>query len=169
VVRVVRRRRRIRAGDGERAYRELADTVVDLRLGAEGSTPRATLTVVTALVGGEDPRVDEAASRILRAVEWQRYGAPVPVHVSSTAPADGAAPSAAGRTGVDVLDRPEEPAATVSAARPGALSGDARVVRRALGGRAGWSRRVAAALLPRSVLAGVLGSASSDRAGGVGP
>ncbi len=50
-VRLVRRRRRIRTGDGESAYREVVDTMVDLRLGSESSTPRSTLAAVAALVG----------------------------------------------------------------------------------------------------------------------
>jgi transglutaminase-like putative cysteine protease len=169
LVRVVRRRRRMRAGDGERAYRELADTVVDLRLGTEGSTPRMTMAVVTALVGGEDSRVDEAATRILRAVEWQRYGSPEPAAAPLPVPPAGSGPSTAGRSGVGVLDRPEQPAATASAARPGALSGDVRVVRHALVGKAGWARRAGAVLLPRSVLAGLLAAASADRASNIEP
>ena len=79
-VRIVRRRRRLRSGDGEAAYREVVDTMVDLRLASQSSTPRTTLGVVTDLVaaggGAESAPVKEAAARILRAVEWQRYGSP---------------------------------------------------------------------------------------------
>jgi hypothetical protein len=156
-VRLVRRRRRLRSGDGEAAYREVVDTMVDLRLGSESSTPRSTLAGVSAVVaaggGAESASVGEAMARILRAVEWQRYGSP------------GAAPrlpepeltSAArpeGEQGAGVL-LAERQAAGPSDPRPGALAGDMRIIRRALARRAGWVRRVVAVLAPLSVIAGL--------------
>jgi transglutaminase-like putative cysteine protease len=155
LVRDVRRRRRMHTGDGESAYREVADSLVDLRLGAEAATPRATLAVVDGLVGHVEVR--EAATRILRAVEWQRYGGGASVGSGASRDAGAEAPQApnqsAGRRGpaaVAVLERttPSE----VPGSRRGGLSGDVRVVRRALGQRAGWSRRIGARLVPRSVL-----------------
>ncbi len=79
-LRIARRRRRLSRGDGESAYQEVIDTLVDLRLGEQAPTPRATLAVVTGLVGSagsRDPAATaQAVERILRAVEWQRYGRP---------------------------------------------------------------------------------------------
>ncbi len=178
VLRVVRRTRRLRTGDGQSSYREVVDTLVDLRLGGESSTPRTTVAAVGALLvtGGGD-RADgpaaagageaqQALGRILRAVEWQRYGSPhaaVPPAASAAAgsapagsaaaggaePTSGAIPSGARPGAVMVAERPS-PAALD--ARPGALAGDVRTVRRALARRAGWVRRVQGALAPRSLL-----------------
>ncbi len=150
VVRLVRRRRRLRPGDGESAYREVVDTLVDLRLGAESSTPRTTLAAVGALLVGAGAgsgdgsasgadEAEQALARILRAVEWQRYGAP----------AGASAQSGARAGGVLVAERQST---SGTDARPGALAGDVRTVRRSLARRAGWGRRVVGALAPRSLL-----------------
>ncbi len=166
-VRLVRRRRRARTGDGTCAYREVVDTMVDLRLGTESATPRITLTAVAALVrdsggpaGTADPAaVEDAVSRILRAVEWQRYGASAGSPGAAGTDASGA-PAPAGGPSASVLLAERavaERAVLVSAApRPGALTGDVRLVRRSLGRRAGWVRRAVAAAAPPSVLAGVM-------------
>ena len=142
-VRLVRRRRRLRSGDGEAAYREVVDTMVDLRLGSESSTPRSTLAVVSALVaagdGAESAPVEEAMARILRAVEWQRYGSPGAAPLRPE-PDLTPAPSPEGEQGGGVLVA-ERQGASPSDTRPGALAGDMRIVRRALARRAGWVRR----------------------------
>jgi hypothetical protein len=160
-VRHVRRRRRIRAGDGESAYREVVDTVVDLRLGSQSSTPRATLAAVQALVASgagaspsaESAHVAEAIARIRRAVEWQRYGSPGVAAARGGEPGStGAAAPAGGQAGGVMLA--ERRVAAASAPRPGALAADMRIVRRALARRGGWARRVVAALAPPSVLRG---------------
>jgi hypothetical protein len=157
-VRLVRRRRRLRSGDGEAAYREVVDTMVDLRLGSESSTPRTTLAVVSDLAasggGAESAPVEEAVARILRAVEWQRYGsqgAAPPRPELDLAPA----PSSGGEQGGGVL-LAERQGARASDTRPGALAGDMRVVRRALARRAGWVRRLVAVVAPPSVIAGLV-------------
>jgi transglutaminase-like putative cysteine protease len=153
LVRVVRRRRRMHIGDGESAYREVADTLLDLRLGPEAATPRATLRVVEGLV--DLPEARDAAARILRAVEWQRYGGGASDGAGRGAgavtlpglgdPEGGRRPGA-----VAVLERstPSE----VPGSRRGGLSGDVRVVRRALNQRAAWTRRIGARVAPRSEL-----------------
>jgi transglutaminase-like putative cysteine protease len=156
-VRLVRRRRRLRSGDGEAAYREVVDTMVDLRLGSESSTPRSTLAGVSAVVaaggGAESASVDEAMARILRAVEWQRYGSPG-VAPRLPEPELTSAASPEGEQGAGVL-LAERQAAGPSDPRPGALAGDMRVIRRALARRAGWVRRVVAVLAPLSVITGL--------------
>jgi hypothetical protein len=149
------RARRRRSGSAEDAYRELADTLVDLRLGSEQATPRATLAVVSGELEGTDQDVADAqvgVERIQRAVEWQRYGAggaePGPLS-APVAPDAGAAP----RLGTVVAERTQladEPAQP--ATRAGALNADVRVVRRALIARAGWRRRLLGALAPTSLL-----------------
>jgi transglutaminase-like putative cysteine protease len=153
-VRLVRRRRRLRSGDGEAAYREVVDTMVDLRLGSEAATPRSTLAgvhVMAAAGGGtESAPVEEAVARILRAVEWQRYGSPA----ADPRPPDPDLTSAASPTGeqgprVLIAERQR------ADPRPGALAGDMRVIRRALARRAGWVRRVVAVLAPLSVITGL--------------
>ncbi len=168
VVRRVRRRRRLRAGDGEAAYREVVDTVVDLRLASESSTPRTTLAGVEALVtsgrGAEPAPVEEALARILRAVEWQRYGSPGAAPATSEPEPSALAVPAGGQAGGVKLA--ERRAVDASGPRPGALAGDVRIIRRALAHRAGWVRRVVAALAPRSVFAGL--AARGAARGGVG-
>ena len=162
VVRLVRRRRRLRTGDGESAYREVVDTLVDLRLGVESSTPRTTVAEVGGLlvsVGGGSAdgsasvgtaEAQQALARILRAVEWQRYGSPSTAAPSADGdePPGAAAQSGARAGGVLVAERQDTSATD---ARPGALAGDVRTVRRALARRAGWVRRVVGALVPRSL------------------
>jgi hypothetical protein len=161
-VRLVRRRRRLRAGDGEAAYREVVDTMVDLRLGSQSSTPRTTLAVVGSLAAvGEGSAeasgsgtAETAIARILRAVEWQRYGSP-----ATTGAAVGpdltsvAGPGGAQVGGVLLAERQ---GASPSDTRPGALAGDIRTVRRALARRAGWVRRVVAVMAPPSVISGLV-------------
>ncbi len=157
VVRVVRRRRRLRVGDGESAFAEVVDTMVDLGLGAEGATPRATMSVVAGLVdlgiGSTDdanrPDIPHAITRILRSVEWERYGGPGTAAWMSGAGVPGRDRDQPGQAaGVLVADR-VDPSAGL---RPGALAGDVRTVRHALGQRAGWGRRARAVAVPRSVL-----------------
>jgi transglutaminase-like putative cysteine protease len=154
-VRALRRRRRMHVGDGESAYREVADTLIDLRLGSEAATPRATLGLVEGLVAL--PEAWEAAARILRAVEWQRYGGGAADRTGA-----GRGPGTVGPAGLGQPDGRREPAAVavlerstpseVPGSRRGGLSGDVRVVRRALCQRAAWTRRIGARLAPRSVL-----------------
>ena len=145
VVRVgrrVRRRRRARSGVADAAYQEVCDTLVDLGLGVEAATPRATLASVRSIVtrAGADPEVERAAERLLAAVEWQRY-APVP----------GAGPAARRDGAVAVLERPGEGSVGRAAS---AVAMDARIVCRGLAGSVPWPRRVRALVLPRSVLSG---------------
>lgn len=159
VVRLVRRRRRLRIGDGESAYREVVDTLIDLRLGVESATPRSTLSVVSGLVessGGSDhtPNQAEVAAslaRILRSVEWHRYGTPGSASPATGPLAVGAQAGGGAPAGGVALAEPEPAAAAFP--RPGALSADVRVARRALAVRAGWVPRMVAAVAPRSVLA----------------
>ena len=158
VVRLVRRRRRLRIGDGESAFAEVVDTLVDLGLGAEGATPRATMSVVAGLVDpgigstddAEQPDVPAAIARILRSVEWARYGGP---GTAAGMPDSGAPSRDLDQPGkaaaVLVVDRVDPSAGQL---RPGALAGDVRIVRHALGQRAGWGRRARAVAVPRSVL-----------------
>ena len=170
-VRLVRRRRRIRTADGESAYREVVDTLVDLRLGSQAPTPRSTLAVVRTLVGAgpgagalaESANLEEAIARIQRAVEWQRYGSPGAAAPATREPepVDVAVPAGGQAAGVMVAERRD---AAPSASRPGALARDIRVVRRGLAHRAGWVRRAVAALAPRSVLTG-LGTRGAGRGG----
>ena len=157
VVRVLRRRRRIMRGDGDSAYRELVDTLVDLRLGEESATPRSTLADVLDLIGTGDPDSPPeglgptspagSVERILHGVEWQRYGR----HVAGAAAPGGAAPRPA-PGGVAVAERQAAPPAVAQAG--GGLARDLRVVRRALSQRAGWGSRAIALAAPRSVLTG---------------
>lgn len=146
VVRIAVRGRRRRRGLAEDAYREVVDTLVDLRLGAEQSTPRATLGVVARCIGGseEDAAAAHAGlARIRQAVEWQRYG--------PSSPGAGAAPRGAGApAGTAVLDRSAEPGL-----RPGSLNSDVRAVRRALVAGAGTSQRMRAVLAPSSLVTAV--------------
>jgi len=131
--------------------------MIDLRLGGQSSTPRSTLAAVTAVVGAgvdadapADPAdVQQAVARILRAVEWQRYGSPDGAPPAPRAPSHGSRGREHGQAGGLML---AERGHASTAPRPGALSGDVRTVRRALARRAGWSRRMRAALAPRSVL-----------------
>lgn len=160
VVRLVRRRRRTGRGDGDAAYREVVDTLIDLRLGSESATPRTTLAAVGDLlrsgegsdVGGAGAAdVEGALARVLRAVEWQRYGTS---SASPTTTGPGVSPTTpagvAGQGGVLLAERT---AVSGPGLRPGALTGDLRILRRALAHRAGWGRRMVAAVAPRSVLA----------------
>jgi hypothetical protein len=145
VVRIVVRRRRRRRGLAEDAYREVVDTLIDLRLAAEQSTPRATLDVASGFVRGSDEGVAAAQlglARIRAAVEWQRYG-PGSSHDRASAQAAGAGAIA----GTAVLDR-----AMDSALRPGALNQDVLAVRRALAAGASGGQRVRAALAPASLV-----------------
>ena len=166
VMRLVRRRRRLRIGDGESAYREVVDTLVDLGLGAEAATPRATMSVVSGLTtssGAADGAADEAEvaeslARILRGVEWQRYGTP------GGRPALSGPVAVGGPAGRVALADAEQ--VDTAAPVPGALVRDVRVVRRALAARAGSARRVLAAAAPRSVVAAL--AARGDGRGGRG-
>ena len=157
-VRLVRRRRRLRSGDGEAAYREVVDTMVDLRLGSESSTPRSTLAVVSDLAaaggGAESAPVEEAVARVLRAVEWQRYGSPGAAPLRPE-PDLAPAPSPGGEQGGGVL-LAERQGTSPSDTRPGALAGDMRIVRQALARRAGWVRRMVAVVAPPSVITGLV-------------
>lgn len=181
LVRIRRRRQRLRRGDGESAYQELADTLVDLGLGTEEATPRATLGAVanelrllhSARLGGDATAgaaardaalvAEEALARIRRSVEWQRYGGGPAGGGSgevTTPPSEVPSPDGVmSRGGVAVAERTVETARATM--RPGALAGDVRLLRRQLGRRAGWRRRLTALVAPRSVLAGV-----SERIGG---
>jgi transglutaminase-like putative cysteine protease len=157
-VRLVRRRRRVRAADGEAAYRELADTLLDLGLGDELATPRATVAAARAALeeSGEalDDDVRAALLDILSAVELQRYAAPgavSPDRIGRTRSSADADPPGSGA--VAVL----EPAPAQAAREPADLVGSLRTARRALGRRAGVPRRIRAALAPRSVLRGISG------------
>jgi transglutaminase-like putative cysteine protease len=153
-VRLGRRRRRMSAADGEAAYREVADSLLDLRLGAERATPRETMAEVwTQLASGGQPpedEVEDAMRTVLGAVEVQRYAPPPPM-----AAAD--APTGSGGGGVAVAQR----ASVTADVRAGQaeLRTAARRVRRALARRAGWPRRIRGALLPQSVLSGLGGPA----------
>jgi transglutaminase-like putative cysteine protease len=169
-VRLVRRRRRLRSGDGEAAYREVVDTMVDLRLASESSTPRSTLAGVSAVVaaggGDESASVGEAMARILRAVEWQRYGSPgVAPRLPEPELISEARPEGAQGAGVLLAERQ---AAGPSDPRPGALAGDMRVIRRALARRAGWVRRVVAVLAPLSVITGLAARGPGQGGSGAG-
>jgi hypothetical protein len=154
MVRALRRRRRLRAGDAESAYREVVASLVDLGLGREAATPRLTLAQVAARAahgaaegapadgpgpGGDAGLADllgavDAVERIREAVESQRYGAGA-----------GSAPAAGTGSG---------PGAVAVAARTtrDGLSEDVRAVRRALASDVGVARRVTALLWPRSLL-----------------
>ena len=155
-VRAARRRR----GGPEDALREVSDTLVDLRLGTPGATPRETLSAVRLAV---DPAagagaVAESVDRIQRAVEWHRYG---PGGSSSrVGGASGSRRTQAGRpgTGTAVLDRVGAPASEAQSGAtpwPRALNEDVRNVRAALAARAGIGRRLRAALVPASLLGAV--------------
>ncbi len=173
-VRLGRRRRRATIGDGEAAYREVVDTMVDLRLGAESATPRSTVAAVTTLMTtegggtpGDRPDVDQATARILRAVEWQRYGSLAGAPAASGAePMSPPAPAGGTDGSVLLADRTAGVAGT--APRPGALTGDVRTVRQALGRRAGWSRRALAVVVPRSVVAGAVARGAGRGGGAAG-
>ncbi len=145
LLRVRRRRERLRDTDGQAAFAEVVDTLVDLGLGTAAATPRMTLAQVADLIRDADPGRDaglvrdpdpqqEALDRIRRAVEWQRYGA------DGLVPAGGPAPDRAGAGG----------APGVSSAT--GLATDVRLVRRALSDQVPWSRRAGAAVAPRSIL-----------------
>jgi transglutaminase-like putative cysteine protease len=170
-VRLVRRRRRTRSGDGDAAYREVVDTMVDLQLGSEASTPRTTVSAAQALVetgAGPGPGsgdVHEALTRILRAVEWQRYGSP---EARSTGPAAEPGATAGPGAAAGGVMLAERQVAAHSGLRPGALTGDIRMVRRALARRAGWVRRAVAVLMPRSVLTGLAARAANRGGAGAG-
>jgi hypothetical protein len=169
--RLVRRRRRTRSGDGDAAYREVVDTMVDLQLGSEASTPRTTVSAAQALVetgAGPGPGsgdVHEALTRILRAVEWQRYGSP---EARSTGPAAEPGATAGPGAAAGGVMLAERQVAAHSGLRPGALTGDIRMVRRALARRAGWVRRAVAVLMPRSVLTGLAARAANRGGAGAG-
>ena len=169
-VRLVRRRRRLRSGDGEAAYREVVETMVDHRLGSESSTPRSTLAVVSDLAapggGAESAPVEEAVARILRAVEWQRYGSPGAAPLRPE-PDLAPAPSPGGEQGGGVMVA-RRLGAGPSDTRPGALAGDIRVVRRALARRAGWARRAVAVLAPPSVITGLVTRGAGGSGSGAG-
>ena len=157
VVRIVVRARRRRRGLVEDAYREVVDTFVDLRLGAEQSTPRVTLGVVGGCVGGSQEQAEAARTslaRIRQAVEWQRYGPSAAGRVAA-APGTGVAGATA------VLDL-----ATDVGLRPGALNADVRVVRRALAAGATTGQRLRAVLAPTSLVSAVAARwAGPDRDG----
>jgi transglutaminase-like putative cysteine protease len=167
-LRLARRRR----GGPEDAYREVVDSLIDLRLGPQGATPRESLAAVRRVVGSgeESVRVLESVDRIQRAVEWQRYGPGG--SASLLGRASGSRPSEAGqpRAGTAVVDRvgAAAPAEQASGAtpRPGALNDDVRTVRSALGTRAGMARRLRAILVPASLLGAVAARvAGPDREG----
>ena len=182
LVRVARRRRRVHRGDAESMYQEIVDTTIDLRLGGELATPRATLAEVSHLLLTPDAGQDDAGSadaigavqRIQHAVEWQRYG--MPEHAQGTR---GRRATLSGSGGSDPDGTPEErpaggraggtlvadPATPGDSAKPSqALTGDLRIVRRALARRGGWTRRLLATAVPRSVT-GVLSVRGQDGGG----
>ena len=178
VVRVARRRGRVRRGDAESMYQEVVDTTIDLRLGGQRATPRATLAEVAHVLSAPEAGPDSAGSadaigalhRILHGVEWQRYGMP-----ERTRDARGPEPASSGSGPSTAAGPPNEPPTggtrvvdqgprADSGQRRGALTDDVRIVRRALARRAGWSRRLLAVALPRSVLA-ALGTRTQGRAG----
>ena len=169
-VRLARRRRRSRTGDGESAYQEVVATLVDLRLGTETSTPRTTLAAVAALVGTEaaadSADVEGAVARILRVVEWQRYGSPADGHSAPDPAPTTVTVRASGQPGGVMVAERQGAAGTHP--RPGALTGDIRTVCRALAQRAGWVRRAVAAVAPRSVLAGLLARGAGRDGSGAG-
>ena len=146
-------------GDGDSAYRELVDTLVDLRLGEESATPRSTLADVLELIGSEIPDASSDGSagltgppgaagpveRILLSVEWQRYGK----HAAAPPATTGAAPRPA--PGTVAVAEPQAALSVPTPSRAG-LARDLRVVRRALAHRAGWGNRAIALAAPRSVL-----------------
>lgn len=140
LIRTSRRWQRMSRGDPESAYREVVDTMIDLRLGEEAATPRSTLAATAALLPGAhgtpdgDPDSPSGSlDRILAAVERSRYAPP--------------GPAAPGRDGRAVaLAEPEAPRAAVPAA-------DVRALRQALGRRAGPRRRTLALVWPRSAIA----------------
>lgn len=164
--RLLRRRRRVRIGDGEAAFREVVETMVDLRLGTESATPRATMRVATALatsgrgagIAGDPADVEQAAARILRAVEWQRYGsaAPPPAEAPLTTEAEtiGDRATTGGVDGGVMLAERTVRSAAGTAPRPRALTSDVRLLRQALARRAGRPRRAMAVVAPLSVIAG---------------
>ena len=98
----------------------------------------------------ERPGVPDAITRILRSVEWERYGGPGTAAWMSDAGVPSRDLDQPGQAaGVLVVDRVDPKAGQP---RPGALAGDVRIVRHALGQRAGWVRRARAVAVPRSVL-----------------
>ncbi len=178
LLRLVRRRRRLRSADADEAYRELVDTLVDLRLGEEGATPRRTRGTVAGLLAADDVDGLAALDRVISAVERQRYAAPEPALGAGSGQAEatgrsgvggdpagraggvgfaggvGAAGGVGGAGGVAVAAPAAgtEPSATRSAGpRAGFLAADVRAVRRALSARVPRVRRLAAALAPPSI------------------
>ncbi|MGB7980698.1 MAG: DUF3488 and transglutaminase-like domain-containing protein [Candidatus Nanopelagicales bacterium] len=184
-LRMTRRRERLRAADGQAAFAEVVDTLVDLGLGTAQATPRMTLARVAELIrDGDrlptpDPQRDphrqtdpgqQALDRILRAVEWERYGADPAVSAGTatstspggSGPTGGSGASGSGPTGNSGAGGGRGPAgaagvdagvgAGAGAGRPADLAPDVRCVRRALSAQVHWSRRVVAILAPRSVL-----------------
>lgn len=159
-VRFVRRRRRLSAADGESAYREATDTLMDLGLGSEQATPRGTIAVARAALameGALDPEVEAALDDILRAVEWQRYGSPDRGLGMAGRPAAGRVSTASGAEVAAVAVA--EPVRAVHPREPSdQMRRSVRAVRRGLGRRAGWPRRTRAVLAPQSVLREFLGT-----------
>lgn len=135
VARARRRRRRMGRGTGEDAYQEVVDTSMDLGAAdPEGPTPRATMGVLATRV--DDARARTAMSRILTAVEADRYGAPG---------TDGGSAGSAGARA--------------------SMAGEAQVVVTAMRLSAGRAARVRAALLPRSLLPRRSAAGAPDGAG----
>jgi transglutaminase-like putative cysteine protease len=163
MIRVALRAMRRRNGGAEDAYRETADTLVDLRLGDEQATPRATLAVAEGVIAGSaQDSADARASlaRIQRAIEWERYGA-VGTPIRSSPRRTGAV-GAGIRAGGAVAQqaRPTESSGHPGE-DPGSLSRDVAQVRRALARSAGRRRRLLGALAPASLL-----RAAAQRLGG---
>ncbi len=153
-VRVLRRRRRMRGADGQSAFAEVVDSVTDLGLGGAGATPRSTLSHVADLIEGDEPG-QEGVLRILRAVEWQRYGTgtAMPVGVgAATRPDPGGPPAGNTATVPGPAAGRQAGQASSLLGDPAGLASDVRVVRRALSRRVHWAVRLRAALAPRSVM-----------------
>ncbi len=147
-IRLGRRRRRRAAVDADAAFAEIVDTMVDLGLGQEAATPRATIALVAEVIARPSSRPDRAGAaaaalrRIQQAVEWQRYG--FAAQPADERPRAGTATTHAG-TGPRVQPRGD--------AGPAPGRSDVQLIRRALLDQATRPQRVLALVLPRSVTA----------------
>jgi hypothetical protein len=126
----------------------------------EEATPRGTVGAARAslvAVGPVDPEVQHSIDKILRAVEWQRYGSRA-AGIADSGPPTGSGLAAASRARGAAVVAVAEPAEAAATQDPSAeLRRSTREVRRALARRAGWPRRTFAALAPQSVLRGLFG------------
>lgn len=129
-LRRARRRRALRGNDPELAYREIVDTMVDLRVETPAASERATLG--RAVAGLPDP-ARNAADRVATAVEQVRYGPPT----GGSAPARG-----------DAWRSRETSRETGTQAGSGA---DAELVVAAMSAAAPRGRRLLGVILPRSL------------------